>query len=272
MNGLQVTFTADTGASRTIVSTRVFKQIAPQVCPVIEKTDSLVGAGGAPIRDAGQARMDICLGPLHITKDIMVADIEDDALLGYDILKSHSGKPADILLSSNKIILDNVEIPVFQVGVNNETRQVMFTEKVSTSGSKAAVGACDERPTTQVGVAETGEKIASVRVRDESKTETIRKVKVTTINRDDKAQVICQQVREKRKAASKRLTPRVSVEGRSFAQKRSLIKAPIRHYRLYIFAGRSRSTHHNKLKPYRGNSAPKWAKALAKKLVHTHRQ
>ena len=139
MNGLPVTFTADTGASRTIVSTRVFKQIAPQVCPVIEKTDRLVGAGGAPIKDAGQARMDISLGPFHITKDIMVAEIEDDALLGYDILKGQNGKPADILLSRNTILLDNAEIPIFQIGKCGKTRRVVVADNMTVPGHTEAV-------------------------------------------------------------------------------------------------------------------------------------
>ncbi|KAH3748533.1 hypothetical protein DPMN_182979 [Dreissena polymorpha] len=49
------------------------------------------------MKDVGQTKLDISLGPLQVTRDIMVADIEDDALLGYDILKGQNGRPADIL-------------------------------------------------------------------------------------------------------------------------------------------------------------------------------
>jgi hypothetical protein len=123
VNGFPVTFTADTGATRTIVSTRVFKQINPHACPVVYKTDRLVGAGGAPIKDVGQTKLDISLGPLQVTRDIMVADIEDDALLGYDILKGQNGRPADILLSQNRILLDGMEIPIFQVGKIEKSKE-----------------------------------------------------------------------------------------------------------------------------------------------------
>ena len=83
-----------------------------------------MGAGGAPIRDAGQARLELHLGSVQMTEDVIVAEIEDEDLLGYDILRGKHGKPADILLSKNKILLDGNEIPVFQVGKVGKARQV----------------------------------------------------------------------------------------------------------------------------------------------------
>ena len=68
VNGFPVTFTADTGATRTIVATRVFKQITPHTYPEVYKTDRFVGAGGAPIKDVGQTKLDISLGPLQVDK------------------------------------------------------------------------------------------------------------------------------------------------------------------------------------------------------------
>jgi hypothetical protein len=40
--------------------------------------------------------------------EAVVADIEDEALFGYDVLEGGS-QGADILLSQNKIILDGIE-------------------------------------------------------------------------------------------------------------------------------------------------------------------
>ena len=40
-----------------------------------------------------------------------------------DILRGKQGRPADILLSENKIVLDGSEIPVFQVGRPGRTMQ-----------------------------------------------------------------------------------------------------------------------------------------------------
>ena len=124
VNGLPVTFTADTGATRTIVSKRVFEQLSPSDRPVLDRSTCLVGAGGAPIKDAGQARLELHLGSVQMTEEVIIAEIEDEALLGYDILRGKQGQPADILLSKNKILLDGNEIPVFQVGKAGKARQV----------------------------------------------------------------------------------------------------------------------------------------------------
>ena len=84
--------------------------------PQLKQSARLVGANGVSIKDAGEAIMDLELGPLILSEKVIVTEIEDEALLGYDILKGRHGEPADILLSSNKILLDRIEIPLFQVG------------------------------------------------------------------------------------------------------------------------------------------------------------
>ena len=104
VNRHPVTFTADTGAPRTIISTRVFNQLPPEARPQLDQTSMIVGAGGAPIKDAGQTNLDLSLGPLKNTETSMVAVIEDDALLGNDILNGSSGRPDDIPLSSNETV------------------------------------------------------------------------------------------------------------------------------------------------------------------------
>ncbi|KAH3838463.1 hypothetical protein DPMN_111872 [Dreissena polymorpha] len=69
----------------------------------------------------------------------MVADIEDDALLGYDILKGQNGRPADILLSQNIILLDGMEIPIFQVRKIGKARRVVVAENMTVPGHAEAV-------------------------------------------------------------------------------------------------------------------------------------
>ncbi|KAH3882453.1 hypothetical protein DPMN_006393 [Dreissena polymorpha] len=48
-----VTFTADTGASRTMVSTRVYDQLSTKDRPVLKGSVKLRGTGGSPIREMG---------------------------------------------------------------------------------------------------------------------------------------------------------------------------------------------------------------------------
>ncbi|KAH3712919.1 hypothetical protein DPMN_072679 [Dreissena polymorpha] len=74
-----------------------------------------------------------------MTEEVIVAEIEDDALLGYDILREKQGRPADILLTENKIVLDGSEIPVFQVGRPGRTRQVVVASDMTVPAQAESV-------------------------------------------------------------------------------------------------------------------------------------
>ena len=139
VNGVPVTFTADTGASRTIISKRLYESLPMEKRPSLNNSSRLIGAGGAPITGAGKAKFEISLGPLDLLPEVLVAEIEDDALLGYDILRGSEGRPADILLSSNRIILEGMSIPVIQVGQEKTTRRVVMADDVEIPGGSEAV-------------------------------------------------------------------------------------------------------------------------------------
>ena len=111
-----VVYTADTGASRTIISIRVYNKIPEASHPKLDYSACIVGAGGAPIKGVGKAGFNITLGPLELQQEVFVADIEDDALMGYDILRGSNRGLADILTSKNRIELGGVDILTFQIG------------------------------------------------------------------------------------------------------------------------------------------------------------
>ena len=98
-----------------------------------------MGAGGAPIRGTSKAEFEMTLGSLQLHKEVYVADIEDDALLGYDILMGSDGAPSDILLSQDKIVLDGVEVPIFQVRSRGQTRRVVVADDVLLPGQSEVV-------------------------------------------------------------------------------------------------------------------------------------
>ncbi|KAH3739304.1 hypothetical protein DPMN_045954 [Dreissena polymorpha] len=56
------------------------------------------------------------LGPVEVTKEAVVADIEDQVLLGLDVLSGGNGEQADIFHSKNVISLRGREIPLVQEG------------------------------------------------------------------------------------------------------------------------------------------------------------
>ncbi len=140
IEGIPILFTADTGASRTVISERVYDRMEEGHRPSLEKTSCLVGAGGSPIRERGKAMFNLQLGPLGMAREgCRVAAIEDDALLGYDVLVGGENGPADILLSKGKIVLDSIEIPCIQVGSKSRARKVVIADDVSVPGNSEAL-------------------------------------------------------------------------------------------------------------------------------------
>lgn len=106
VQGTKVCFTADTGAARTVVSTKLFRQIPEGRRPKLEKSSSLAGANGQPLVELGKAVFTINLGPLTLERELVVAEIEDEALLGLDVLMKGPDGPADIKLTEGVIILN----------------------------------------------------------------------------------------------------------------------------------------------------------------------
>ncbi|MES9884358.1 MAG: retropepsin-like aspartic protease, partial [Sedimenticola sp.] len=134
-----VVFTADTGASKTIVSTRVYDRMVKGERPELQRSTTLRGAGGSPIKERGQASFKLTLGPLEIVQEAIVAEIEDDALLGYDALSGGTHGPADILLSRDVIVLDGHEVPCIQKGRSLRTRKVMVADDIKIPGNAEAI-------------------------------------------------------------------------------------------------------------------------------------
>lgn len=139
VNGVSLTFTADTGASNTIISRQIYESIPLAARPKLVEATCLVGAGGTLIEGAGKASFDLKLGPLEMVTEAIVANIGDEALLGCDVLNGDILGPADILLSQNEVRLGGVRIPVFQVRKDKETRRVTLADNVCIPGMTEAV-------------------------------------------------------------------------------------------------------------------------------------
>ena len=120
----------DTGASKTVISTKVFDRIETNRKPRLVKSACLRGAGGMPIKEKGKAEFTLRLGTLEIFREAVVADVEDEVLLGYDILGGSDKEAADIFLSKGKVVLDSVDIPCFQIGRKGRMRKVVVADEV----------------------------------------------------------------------------------------------------------------------------------------------
>ncbi|XP_053400696.1 uncharacterized protein LOC128557386 [Mercenaria mercenaria] len=174
-----IVITADTGASKTVISLKVFKSINQGRQPALEKSSCLIRAGGTPIQECVKAKFTLKLGPLEITSEAIIADIEDEALLGYDVLKGCEHGAADILLSKNKIVLDGVEIPCFQVGKNDKTRRVVVADDVNIPGQSEMI--IDVYVNAEIGKAEKIEWIVNVIAEQENTSETENQAQVRRV-------------------------------------------------------------------------------------------
>ncbi len=109
-------FTIDTGATNTILSTRVYENIPKSLRPRLIPGGAVPSAAdGRRLDHKGSAVFELCLGNLCLKTRIDVADIADDILLGADVLVHGPEGPADLVLSEGLMRLRGITIPLQQV-------------------------------------------------------------------------------------------------------------------------------------------------------------
>ena len=114
VQGLDVTFTIDTGATATLVSSSVYDSIPEATRPrLFRARNPPRAANGEAIRTKGVAYMELCLGPLKLTKKkTIIADIEDEILIGSDVLLFDEDGPANLMMAEEVMTLRNTTIPI----------------------------------------------------------------------------------------------------------------------------------------------------------------
>ncbi|XP_062574023.1 uncharacterized protein LOC134235877 [Saccostrea cucullata] len=111
IQGIKVEFTADTGAARTILSDKIFWRLPGNERPELKESSSLVAVNGDPLKVLGKAEFAVQLGNLAFQREIIVAGIEDECLLGMDILLDSQFGPAVINLNDSFISMNGCNIP-----------------------------------------------------------------------------------------------------------------------------------------------------------------
>ena len=124
IQGYPILFTADTGASKTIISRRTYEAMEIGDRPSLVKSARLVGPTGTAINELGQGTFSLKLGQVAVEVEAVVADIDDDGLLGIDVLQNGKGGPADLLLSKGVLQVKDEEVPIIQVGLKSKVRRV----------------------------------------------------------------------------------------------------------------------------------------------------
>ena len=92
-------------------------------------------ASGCPLKEYGIALFRLRLITLELEREVIVADIENEGLLGMDVLFQDSEGPADILLSEGINTLNGVSIPCIQVGLTETGRKVTAAEDFVVPGN-----------------------------------------------------------------------------------------------------------------------------------------
>ncbi|XP_061184899.1 uncharacterized protein LOC133192908 [Saccostrea echinata] len=102
----------DTGASVTILSEKSFQSMNPskhtKITPVNTK---LVTATGTTSSFIGQTRVEIQIDQHKFFHDVLVADINNDVILGIDFLTANK---CDVLLSKSCLDVQGDKIPCFR--------------------------------------------------------------------------------------------------------------------------------------------------------------
>ena len=76
------------------------------------------------INELGKGEFTIKLGPVSLQVEAVVAEIEDDGLLGVDVLQCYINGPADLKLSQGVLVINKQEVPIIQVGLSTRVRKV----------------------------------------------------------------------------------------------------------------------------------------------------
>ena len=117
IEGVDLTYTVDTGASATILSTAILAEIPAERRPKIdtEKRPRFIGPTGSAIEILGKVKVKMTIGELEINREVSVANLHDECLLGADILLGLEEGPFDFFLSENKLSWNGFSIPCIQV-------------------------------------------------------------------------------------------------------------------------------------------------------------
>ena len=62
--------------------------------------------------------------PVKLEIEAIVAEIEDEGLLGVDVLQNGNAGPPDLLMSKRGLKIDKQEVPIIQIGITNRIRKV----------------------------------------------------------------------------------------------------------------------------------------------------
>ena len=111
-----------------MISKRMYEAMEVEDRPALASSSRLIGPGGSIIKELGKGNFSLKLGNIEVQVEAVVAEIDDDGLLGIDVLQNDKDGPADILLSKGVLMVQDKAVPMIQIGVKNRVRKVVAAD------------------------------------------------------------------------------------------------------------------------------------------------
>ena len=124
ISGVEVTICVDTGAVSTVISDKIYHQILDEIRPDLKPTVTYQTADGKPLKCLGYGEVTIQLGNAMVDRNVLVASITEDVLLGADFLQDEEDGPVDIFFSQGKMRWKGLELPFLPYNTPANTRKV----------------------------------------------------------------------------------------------------------------------------------------------------
>lgn len=111
LEDIMIFFTKDTGAVKFVISKRIYDNTAK----TLEKSSMLTTVNGDPFVEFGKTLFKIKLSNVELSFEFIVADIQDDGLIGIDFLMYNDIGEAEINLKATSLELGHERIPIIRV-------------------------------------------------------------------------------------------------------------------------------------------------------------
>ncbi|XP_063442509.1 uncharacterized protein LOC134722814 [Mytilus trossulus] len=149
IQGVPVKFVVDTGATLTLVSTRVYDSI-PDLCrPHLNKTRSQIkSVSDKYLSPRGKGNFTLDFGQEKLTSEAVVADLQVEGIQGLDFMKKNK---CLIDVSANVLHIDNVKVPLCVQGTQNRNADVQRKQcRLTSDRQSITVSDCSKREQSQV--------------------------------------------------------------------------------------------------------------------------
>lgn len=111
LEDIMIFFTKDTGAVKSVISKRIYDNTAK----TLEKSSMLTTVNGDPLVEFGKTLFKIKLSNVELSFEFIVADIQDDGLIGIDFLMYNDIGEVENNLKATSLELGHERIPIIGV-------------------------------------------------------------------------------------------------------------------------------------------------------------